>query len=210
MDRPQRRGQVDLRPRHLANVAGPLEEEGGQLERGAGEILARVLGDRAHQRDSRSGLQHGRHVLDDDGPQCAVQIGRRVAFAASGGDAVAEDLAGRLSQRVRRLRRATPLDPTQRVKKQRRGDGGQRQAADPGEQILFHAFDPALDVLLAPGFELGGVQFACDSFERRPCLCLVGELVQLPLLGGVDARALQLASLVACVTRSLQRNDDLR
>src|SRR5664280_385335 len=138
-----------------------------------------------------------------------MQIGCGIAITAARCNSVAKHLSSRLTERVRSFVRATVFDAAQRLEQQRRRDLRDWQAANPREQVLLHALDPAFRVFLAPSFAFYRVQLSGDCGERRPCNHAFGQLVELPPLGWIDAASLNLARVVSRFAGLLQRHAHL-
>jgi hypothetical protein len=77
---------------------------------------------------------------------------------------------------------------------------------DPGEQVLFHPFEPAFPALLAPPAGLGGVQLASDFFEGVGFRKLEFKPFDLPAFGQVRARLLGAAGEIPLAAGLLQGN----
>lgn len=112
--------QIDIGSFHLPDVAWALEKQGRELQCCARDRLAGLGIDGAHQRAGFSGFEHRRHVLDGDWREHPVKIGRRIALASPRNDAMAEDLARALAQRVRRFVGPTVFDSAQHLEQYRR------------------------------------------------------------------------------------------
>ena len=205
-DGPDMAVEVHLVPLHGPHVAWTLKEQGGQQEGDACDRLSRIVVYGPHQFAGLCRFQDGGHVLDVQRLKCAVKVGRRIAFAAAGGNSIAEHLASSLTQGVRGFPGTTLLDFAERVEQHGGRDLRKGNRADPGEQVLLHAFEPAFSILLAPPAGLGGLQFPSHFFEGV-CLRKLGfQFLDLPTFGWVRARLQGAAGYVTLAASLLQGN----
>jgi hypothetical protein len=107
------------------------------LQRGARDRHALVALDCPKQVADSLGIGDRGHVLHEHRFQSATQVGRRIAFGASGRDGISEHLATGLQCTMSRFDRSSRFDAPHGLKQLRCLDLSDWQTAKPGKHILL-------------------------------------------------------------------------
>lgn len=139
------------------------------------------------------------------GGRAPFQVVYGVALGSAGSNGVAHDLAAVLQHTMSGLDRTTVHDPVHRRQKLLCRYFGNRPAAQPRENVVFHPQHDPAGVQLHPCCRLFGVPLARDDFKAVRGTFLARCLCRLALFARVDAGRQQLAgsvALVACVFKA--------